>query len=70
LITVLGRGGVGCYFVARLASAGSDVSFVARGSHLEAMRTRGLRLDSEIAPLHLEKVKVVADAGEIPRPMP
>ena len=64
-ITVMGPGGVGGYFGARLAAAGSDVTFVARGSHLEAMQTRGLRLDSEIGPLHLEKVKVVADAREI-----
>jgi len=64
-ITVMGPGGVGGYFGARLAAAGSDVTFVARGAHLEAMQTRGLRLDSEIGPLHLEKVKVVADAREI-----
>jgi 2-dehydropantoate 2-reductase len=65
-ITVMGPGGVGGYFGARLAAAGNDVTFVARGAHLEAIKARGLRLDSEIGPLHLEKVKVVADAREIP----
>ncbi len=65
-ITVMGPGGVGGYFGARLATAGHDVTFVARGAHLEAMRVRGLRLDSEIGPLHLAKVKVVADAREVP----
>jgi 2-dehydropantoate 2-reductase len=65
-VTVMGPGGVGGYFGARLAAAGSDVTFVARGAHLEAMRARGLRLDSEIGPLHLAKVKVVADAREVP----
>jgi 2-dehydropantoate 2-reductase len=65
-VTVMGPGGVGGYFGARLAAAGSDVSFVARGAHLEAMRARGLRLDSEIGPLHLAKVKVAADAREVP----
>jgi 2-dehydropantoate 2-reductase len=65
-ITVMGPGGVGGYFGARLAAAGHDVTFVARGAHLEAMRVRGLRLDSEIGPLHHAKVKVVADAREVP----
>ena len=47
-ITVMGPGGVGGYFGARLAAAGNDVTFVARGAHLEAMKAKGLRLDSEI----------------------
>lgn len=64
-ITVMGPGGVGGYFGARLAAAGNDVTFVARGSHLEAMRKGGLRLDSDIGKLHLDPAQVVADAGEI-----
>jgi 2-dehydropantoate 2-reductase len=64
-ITVMGPGGVGGYFGARLAAAGNDVTFVARGAHLEAMRKNGLRLDSEIGNLHLDPAKVVADAGAI-----
>ncbi|HEY7608758.1 MAG TPA: 2-dehydropantoate 2-reductase, partial [Alphaproteobacteria bacterium] len=64
-ITVMGPGGVGGYFGARLAAAGNDVTFVARGTHLEAMKKDGLRLDSEIGPLHLKPVKVAADAREI-----
>jgi 2-dehydropantoate 2-reductase len=65
-IAVMGPGGVGGYFGARLAAAGSDVTIVARGAHLAAMRRSGLTLDSEIGPLHLEPVKVVADAAEVP----
>jgi 2-dehydropantoate 2-reductase len=65
-ITVMGPGGVGGYFGARLADAGNDVTFVARGAHLEAMKANGLRLDSDIGHLHLKPVKVVADAREIP----
>jgi 2-dehydropantoate 2-reductase len=65
-ITVIGPGGVGGYFGARLAAAGSDVTFVARGAHLEAMRRSGLRLDSEIGNLTLDPIKVVADASEVP----
>ena len=64
-IAVMGSGGVGGYFGARLAAAGNDVTFVARGSHLAAMRKDGLRLDSEIGNLHLASVQAVADAGEI-----
>jgi len=64
-ITVMGSGGVGGYFGARLAAAGHDVTFVARGAHLQAMRTHGLRLDSELGNLHLDPVAVVADARGI-----
>jgi 2-dehydropantoate 2-reductase len=64
-IAVMGPGGVGGYFGARLAAAGNDVTFVARGAHLDAMRRNGLRLDSELGALHLNPVKVVADAREI-----
>src|SRR5262245_43909366 len=64
-LVVMGPGGVGGYFGARLAAAGNDVTFVARGAHLQAMRAHGLRLDSEIGALHLRPVKVVADAAEI-----
>ena len=39
---IMGSGGVGGYFGARLADAGEDVSFVARGRHLEAIKSRGL----------------------------
>jgi 2-dehydropantoate 2-reductase len=41
-IAVMGSGGVGGYFGARLAKGGADVAFVARGSHLAAMRGHGL----------------------------
>jgi 2-dehydropantoate 2-reductase len=64
-IVVMGPGGVGGYFGARLAAAGNDVTFVARGAHLEAMRRNGLRLDSQLGSLHLSPVKVVSGAGEI-----
>jgi 2-dehydropantoate 2-reductase len=64
-VAVMGSGGVGGYFGARLAAAGNDVTFVARGAHLEAMRTSGLRLDSELGNLHLQPARAVADAREI-----
>jgi 2-dehydropantoate 2-reductase len=65
-IAVMGSGGVGGYFGARLAAAGNEVTFVARGAHGDAMRRSGLRLDSELGGLHLNPVKAVADAREIP----
>ena len=64
-ITIMGSGGVGGYFGARLAAAGNDVTFVARGAHMEAMKANGLYLDSEIGPLHLNPVQVANDAREI-----
>jgi 2-dehydropantoate 2-reductase len=45
-IVVVGSGGVGGYFGAKLARAGEEVTFVARGAHLQAIRTLGLRIRS------------------------
>ena len=45
-IVVFGTGGVGGYFGGRLAQAGEDVTFVARGEHLRAIRASGLKVDS------------------------
>jgi 2-dehydropantoate 2-reductase len=45
-IAIFGAGGAGGYFGARLAKAGEDVVWIARGAHLEALRTGGLRVES------------------------
>ena len=45
-IAVYGAGGVGGYFGGRLAQAGADVRFIARGAHLQALREQGLRVRS------------------------
>ena len=45
-IVVMGSGGTGGFFGAKLARAGEDVTFVARGAHLEAIRRHGLRVKS------------------------
>lgn len=45
-IAIFGAGAVGGYFGGRLARAGQDVVFIARGEHLEAMKANGLRVDS------------------------
>ncbi len=45
-IAIFGTGGVGGYFGGRLAQAGNDVIFIARGEHLKAIQSHGLRVDS------------------------
>ncbi len=64
-IAVMGTGGVGGYFGARLAAAGEAVAFVARGAHLEAMRRSGLRLSSALGDVHLDPVRASDDTAEI-----
>ena len=63
-IVVIGAGGVGGYFGARLAHAGCDVTFIARGAHLEAMRRDGLRVRSANGNLHVS-VKATGDPGTV-----
>ena len=60
-IAVMGTGGVGGYFGARLAAAGHDVAFVARGAHLAALRERGLAIRSALGDLHLQRPTVTED---------
>ena len=43
-IAVYGAGGIGGYFGGRLAQAGSDIHFIDRGAHLQALREHGLRV--------------------------
>lgn len=67
-ITVFGSGGVGGYFGARLASAGCDVGFVARGEHLRALRERGLRVQSALGDVTLAPVRASDDPAELGTP--
>jgi 2-dehydropantoate 2-reductase len=55
-IAVMGTGAVGGYFGARLAAAGQNVAFIARGSHLQAMRKEGLRVKSAQGDLHIRSL--------------
>jgi len=64
-IAVVGSGGVGGYFGGRLAAAGSEVSFLARGAHLEALRSRGLRIHSPLGDLQLPQVHATDDPYSI-----
>ncbi len=64
-IVMFGAGGVGGYFGGRLAQAGCDVSFVARGAHLEAIRRDGLRLVSPKGDAHVTSVRASADPADL-----
>jgi 2-dehydropantoate 2-reductase len=64
-IAIMGSGGLGGYFGARLVQGGAaDVHFVARGKHLEAMRQEGLRVEGP-EPLHVRTVQVTDDPRRI-----
>ena len=62
-VVVMGAGGVGGYFGARLAAAGHDVGFVARGRHLQALARNGLRVLSQHGDIVLPDASVSADPG-------
>ena len=64
-IAVIGAGGVGGYFGARLAQAGNDVVFVARGAHLAALRSRGLRIDSAVGNVLLDNLHATDDPASL-----
>jgi len=58
----MGSGGVGGFYGGRLAHTGCDVTFVARGAHLAAMRSHGLLIESEAqGNIHVKAVKVTDD---------
>ncbi len=64
-IAVIGAGGVGGGFGAALAKAGADVTFVARGKHLDAMLTRGLLVKGGRGETHLVPTKATNDPSQI-----
>lgn len=63
-IAVMGAGGVGGYFGGRLAQAGHEVGFVARGKHLEAIKAKGLALKSPLGDATI-KVKAAENPAEL-----
>ena len=63
-IVVMGTGGVGGYFGARLANAGYDVAFIARGKHLEAIKENGLKIISELGDIIIHPVKASNDPSD------
>lgn len=64
-IAMMGSGGVGGFFGGRLAKAGYDVTFIARGAHLAAMREKGLTIESEAqGDIHVPKVNATDDPAK------
>jgi 2-dehydropantoate 2-reductase len=64
-IAIMGSGGVGGYFGGRLAAAGQDVAFIARGDHLAALRQRGLAIRSALGDASLSPVRASDDPAAI-----
>jgi len=64
-VAVIGAGGVGGYFGGRLAMAGEEVIFIARGEHLQAMQSFGLRVESLLGDFWLRPVSAVEDPEQV-----
>ncbi len=64
-IAVFGTGAVGGYFGGRLAQAGEEVVFIARGAHLQAMRDHGLRVDSPKGDFVVQPAQATPDPAQV-----
>ncbi len=64
-IAVFGTGGAGGYFGGRLARAGEDVTFIARGEHLQAIREHGLRVESVKGDFGIQPARATDDPEEV-----
>ena len=64
-IAIMGSGGVGAFFGAKLALAGNDVTFIARGPHLEAMLKNGLEVTSTDGDMKVDPVQATDDPASI-----
>ncbi len=64
-VAIVGAGGVGGYFGGRLAQAGEDVVFIARGLHLRAMQSDGLRVDSINGDFRVEQAEATDDPSSV-----
>ena len=64
-IAVFGTGGVGGYFGGRLAHAGEEVTFIARGEHLRAIKATGLKVDSRDGDFVIYPARATDDVSEV-----
>ncbi|MGE0669165.1 MAG: ketopantoate reductase family protein [Sphingomonadales bacterium] len=64
-IAIMGSGGVGGYFGAKLALAGNDVTFIARGAHLDAIRKNGLRVKTDDGEMLVKPAQATDDPATI-----
>ncbi len=67
-VLIVGTGGVGGYFGGRLAKAGHDVTFIARGAHKEAIEKNGLQVKSINGNFSVKQVKVTNDISQTTNP--
>jgi len=64
-IAVVGAGGVGGGFGAALAKAGADVTFIARGAHLAAMKSQGLKIQGGRGETHIVPTEATDNPAEV-----
>src|SRR5919198_4241268 len=64
-IAVMAAGAVGGYYGGRMAAAGHDVAFIARGAHRDAIRRDGLKIESALGDLHLKDIDVTDDPTRV-----
>lgn len=67
-IAIIGAGGVGGYFGAKLAQAGFDVTFLARGEHLKTMLKHGLIVKSILCDIKIDNINATDKITEIEKP--
>jgi len=64
-IAIFGTGGAGGYFGAQLARAGQDVIFIARGEHLQAIHTQGLRVETSKGEIVIHPAQATDDPAQV-----
>jgi 2-dehydropantoate 2-reductase len=64
-IAIMGAGGIGGYYGGRLAQAGHDVTFIARGEHLRAIQAKGLALTGPGGDAHIAAARATDAPGEL-----
>ena len=64
-IAIFGTGGAGGYFGAQLARAGQDVIFIARGEHLQAIHTQGLRVETSKGEIVIQPAQAADDPAQV-----
>jgi 2-dehydropantoate 2-reductase len=67
-IAIIGTGGVGGYFGAKLAQAGNEVTFLARGEHLKEIQQNGLTVNSILGDFRVENIKATDKISNIEKP--
>ena len=64
-IAIMAAGGLGSYYGALLAKDGHDVTFIARGAHLQAIRANGLQVKSIHGDMHIQPAQATDNPGEV-----